>query len=454
MGGLNGLPRRLEEIVGPAHVLAGEAAARYAVDGVRPAVVAAPDSTETVAQVLAAASADRAAVVPWGGGTRMGLGALPRRVDLVLDLSRLNRVLDHEPADLTASVEAGIPLGALQAHLGAQGQFLALDPPRADAGTVGGILATNASGSIRQRDGTPRDLLIGVRVVHADGTITKAGGKVVKNVTGYDMNKLYVGSLGTLGVIVEATFKLAPRPAAERTWAVAFPSPSLAQEAAVRLAGSSLVPTRLELLSREVAAAASGAAGRRWPGGCALAVAFAGVPEAVEAQGERAVAIAKEMGGSEAERWEEAGHAAAWRHIRDFPWGPDEVPFGGVAVKVSVLLTDVAKALDLLGGVGHEAGVALRYVAEAGMGVLRVAFGERDLPPGTDPGRLAKGLESVRGQIAARHGSLVVLEAPAPVKAAMDVWGSVGKALDLMKAIKAQFDPHGILNPGRFVGGI
>ena len=206
-------------IVGVESVQAMSALDAYNVDGRAPWAVIIPGDINQLAAVLALAHREKLAVVPWGGGTTMAMGHPPERLDLVLSLARLDRVLEHEPADLTACVQAGITMAALQAQLGSRRQWWPVDPPLAATATVGGVLASNASGPKRLLYGTARDLLIGITVVHADGAISKAGGKVTKNVTGYDMMKLYIGSLGTLAVIAEATLKLRPIPLIqELTW--------------------------------------------------------------------------------------------------------------------------------------------------------------------------------------------------------------------------------------------
>src|SRR5262245_30606663 len=182
-------------------------------------------------------------VTPWGGGTRMAVGAPPGRAGLVLGLRRLARLLEHEPGDLTATAEAGMTFVAFQAELGQRGQWLSLDPPHADRATIGGILASNASGPRRHLYGTARDLLIGVTVVAADGTVIKGGGKVVKNVAGYDLPKLYIGSFGTLGVIAEATVRLRPRPDEDRLVVARFERIAEAGAAARTVMASDLIPS-------------------------------------------------------------------------------------------------------------------------------------------------------------------------------------------------------------------
>ena len=202
---------KLRGIVGPPHVLTGVDCGPYVVDGRSPEAVAFPGSKEEVAAVVLAAAEAEMPVTPWGGGTKMGIGAPPQRWGLVLALKRLNRLLEHEPGDLTATVEAGMTLGALQRELGGRGQWLSLDPAHPDEATLGGILSSNAAGPRRHLYGSCRDLLIGVTVVTAAGALVKGGGKVVKNVAGYDLPKLFIGAFGTLGVVVEATVKLRPR---------------------------------------------------------------------------------------------------------------------------------------------------------------------------------------------------------------------------------------------------
>lgn len=206
------LSQVLLESVGINNVLPQEERSLYTVDGIEPATVVLPSTVEELSQLLALANREGVKVVPYGGGTQMTLGNTPDSVDLVAGLSSMNGMIDHQPSDLTATVEAGMTLAKAQDSLAEAGQFLPLQAPSPEKATIGGILAAAHSGPMSLQYGSPRDWLIGIKVVNADGKVTKSGGRVVKNVTGYDMNKLYTGSLGTLGVIVEASFKLAPRP--------------------------------------------------------------------------------------------------------------------------------------------------------------------------------------------------------------------------------------------------
>jgi glycolate oxidase FAD binding subunit len=441
------LAKTLESIVGVEHLLADGEARRYAVDGVMPAMAVFPGSVEQVSATLAACSKAKAAVIPWGGGAHMGLGGVPKKVDVVLALRRMNQVLDHEPGDMTSTVQAGMIVDDFQSRLGRHGQFLSLDPPGAGRATIGGILAANASGPHRLRYGTARDLLIGLRVVHADGTVTKGGAKVVKNVTGYDMNKLYVGSLGTLGVIVEATFRLYPIPTTERTWVASFSTAAKAREAIGRILGSPLVPSAVELLNdtaaAEVARQPSPVSGLR---GVLLAVAIASVPEAVEAQLQSAQTMARESSG--ALILEGAVHEAFWAAVRNF--GPGEG--AAMVLKASVLLTKVAEAIERGEHLAAQRGLRVAIISEAGTGILRYYFRGDDDADGLK--RLAEVVDPLRAFAVEAKGSLVVLQAPPEVKAVVDVWGPAGKGFTLMRGLKEQFDPGHILNPGRFVGGL
>jgi glycolate oxidase FAD binding subunit len=441
------LVKTLEHIVGAEHLLAGGEARRYAVDGVMPGVAVFPGSVEQVSATLAACSKAKAAVIPWGGGTHMGLGGVPKKVDVVLALGRMNQVLDHEPGDMTSTVQAGMIVNDFQSRLGRHGQFLSLDPSGGARATIGGILAANASGPRRLRYGTARDLLIGLRLVDADGTVTKAGAKVVKNVTGYDMNKLYVGSLGTLGVIVEATFRLYPIPAVERTWVASFSTAAKAREVIGRILGSPLVPSAVEFLNdsaaTEVARHSNSISGLR---GVLLAVAIASVPEAVEAQLRSAQTMAREA--SDALILEGAGHEAFWAAVRDFDPGEGSA----MVLKASVLLTKVAEAVEQGERLAAQRGIRVAIISEAGTGIVRYYFRGDDGADGMK--RLAEVVDPLRAFAAEAKGSLVVLQAPPDVKALVDVWGPAGKGFMLMQGLKGQFDPGHILSPGRFVGGL
>jgi len=383
---------------------------------------------------MALAFAEGLAVAPRGSGSALDLGMPPARMDMMLDLSRLTGILDYVPADMVATVQAGVTLEVLGRELGKHGQMLPLDPYGGDSRTVGGALATSASGQRRFRYGTGRDLLLGARFVQADGTVTWGGSKVVKSVTGYDVPKLLVGSLGTLGVILEATLRLHPVQPAGGSWLLSFGSREAAGALVAAVLASSLEPERLawlgggtlERIGSERAVAA-------------VAVSVATVAEAVASQGAEIGSIASRLGARVT-----AIDDHAWRRLG-----------GALAAPIVVKVASEIRRLPFWAGeierVTARCGLSISLVGEAGNGVLRAA-----LDGGVSPDIWASEIViPLRGVLSAEGGSLVVERAPLDLKRAADVWGPIpGAALAVMKRLKAEFDPRGILNPGRFVGGL
>jgi glycolate oxidase FAD binding subunit len=401
-----------------------------AVDGVQAELVAEPASVEEASRVLAAASRAGKKVVVVGNGSKLGLGNPPERLDLLVSTRRLHRVLEHAAGDLVVEVEAGARLADLQAALAPSGQWLALDPPEPGA-TVGGVVAANASGPRRLRYGTVRDLIIGITVVLADGTVAHAGGKVVKNVAGYDLSKLFCGSLGTLGLIAEATFRLHPRPAAAAAVALQVDRIEQAGEAVRRLLRSTLVPSAIELTWYDR------------PG--LLTVVIEGIRPGVEAQAAAAADLLGEVG--ETEVLGPGGTEAALSQLGAPPWEKEEV-----GIKVAVPPAELPGAFADLGP-GFSWGLG-RLAAHAGTGVLKVGLTGPDPANADQLEAFAGFLVEARARLAVRQGTLVVAEAPPALKRAVDVWGPPGDAIELMRRVKRQFDPDRQMSPGRFVGGI
>lgn len=397
---------QLESIVGEGVLRAGD---EYAVDGVTPAVAVAPSTPEQVADVLRYANAERLAVIPWGGGSRVHVGNLPERYDVALSLSKLGGIVEHEPADLTVTCRAGTPLSALQERLAESGLMLPLGPMPDPRATVGGVLAANAFGPSRHAYGTARDFTIGLKVVTAEGRITRAGGRVVKNVAGYDLCKLYIGSLGTLGVIVEATFKLAPLPKAERTLAIGFPAATEACAFALPLRGEGL-PLRAAVLTREGDA-------------YVLTLQLAGASAAVNRADERIAAMASKSGAS----------------IVEPPHSTLPSADASLLCRVSVLPTRISALIDAI-----EALEGPRITALPTVGVLHAAW--------EAPDDASAHLEGLRAAVAPFKASVVVERCPPQVKREIDVFGKPPQAFALMREVKRRFDPNGVLSPGRFVG--
>jgi glycolate oxidase FAD binding subunit len=410
--------------------LAGSNRAALAVDGVLPRYVAAPDSAEEAARVLAWANEAKLAVVPRGGGTRMELGNLPRAYDLALSTQRLSRLLEHEPADLTVTVEAGLPLAELQDGLRAQGQFLPLDPPAGPGSTIGGVVAANASGPSRLRHGSARDLVIGMRVATTGGRLARSGGKVVKNVTGYDLNKLYIGSLGSLALIVELTFKVQPLPEAEATLLARFRDVAAACRCAYRVLRSPLTPTALEIAP----VARDGEA----PFG--LHAHLAGFGKPLDRMAADLAAFAREEGALGTELLDEPGAAAAWSALREGP--PPSAD--GTRLKIAVPLGQVAWAAGAAASAAGAHGLRAALVAGPGTGLLRVQIeGEGD--------HLAV-VRRLRAEAAERYGWVQVERCPLRLKSELDLLGEPGDSQPIMRRLKEQLDPGAIMSPGRFLG--
>ena len=396
-----------------------------AVLGVIPSIVVTPQSVDEVAGILAWANERGLKVAPCGSRTKLDRGAPPTACDILLDLSNLTGVVEHAAADMTVTVLAGTRLEELQATLAKEGQFLALDPPI--PGTVGGLIATADTGPRRLRYGGVRDLILGVTFVRADGIIARGGGKVVKNVAGYDMPKLLTGSLGTLGVVVQSTFRLHPLPTASSAVAKRVASAAEAWKAARQVLHSILVPTSVDYFSD--------------PDGedQVLAVRFESSPRSVEAQAQRASEL---LGG--AGLLDPDTQAATWSRLDDLV----RTDPADVLARLIAVPSDLPHLLASAQEDSARSGIGLSVVAHLGHGHALLRWHSPAPPAVVDL------LRDLRGMAEGREGNLVLWRAPAEVRSAVDVWGNPGDGIALMRRIKAELDPKATLNPGRFVGGI
>ncbi|MDG4829141.1 FAD-binding oxidoreductase [Solwaraspora sp. WMMD1047] len=405
-----------------------------AVAGVQPAYVAAPADTAETAALLRAAADHELAVTVRGGGTRQDWAAAPRRLDLVISTARLTGVVEHAAGDLIAVVRAGTPMTELADALGRAGQRLALDPPDPDnpGATIGGTVALNSSGPLRVLYGTVRDLLIGVTMVRADGVVAHAGGKVVKNVAGYDLGKLLTGSYGTLGLITECAFRLHPVPATAGWVSRRVDTPAAAGRLVAGVLGGQLVPAAIEVDAP--------------PGGdIEVAVLLEGTELGVQ---RRTAAAAGLLGGD----------AAAERRAPRW-WGRHPWPPGGVGLKLTAALSGVPELLAAARAAGDRHGLPVTLRGSAGAGVLYAGLPAPAADPagpnrpGDYPTVVGEIVDELRGAAREAGGHAVVLTAPAEVRDRIDLWGPV-PGLALMRRVKEQFDPAARLAPGRFVGGI
>jgi glycolate oxidase FAD binding subunit len=389
-----------------------------AVAGVPARFVAAPASTEQAAVVVRAAAAAGLAVVVRGGGTKLDWAAPPRRLDLVVDTRRLSGVVEHAAGDLIAVVRAGTPIDELREKLAPAGQQLALDTPLPGA-TVGGTVAVSTSGPRRMLYGTARDLVIGITVVRPDGVVAHAGGKVVKNVAGYDLGKLLTGSYGTLALITRVAFRLHPLPAADAVVIRRAPDAAEAGRLVAAVLAAQVVPSAVEV---------DAPAG----GGVEVAVLVEGTPAGVR---DRVATLRRLLGSAAAQ-----GRPAWWG---EHPWAA-----GDTGLKLTATLSTVPGLLAAARDAGERHGVTVAVRGSAGSGVLHAG-----LPGGAEPDAVAGVVDDLRAAARAAHGHAVVLTAPDAVRDRVDLWGPVD-GLALMRRVKDRFDPDGRFAPGRFVGGI
>jgi glycolate oxidase FAD binding subunit len=415
-----GLTEDLRRIVGPDNV--SEATEKDAVEGVEPDFVVEPGSVEEISAVMKLAAREGLAVAPRGGGTKMHIGDPPRRLDLIVSTARMNEVLEHTPGDQIVRLEAGVKLEDLQEHISDSDQMLAVDPPESGA-TIGGIVATNSSGPRRYRYGTVRDLIIGITVVLQDGTVAKAGGKVVKNVAGYDLSKLFTGSLGTLGVIATANFRLHPRPGAASTVAVEVTGPQQAQTAAQAIVHSQVEATAVELHYGENE--------KR------LAVLLESIPGGIEAKAETASFLLKQFGEVRALSDEDRLGPLTSPEVAD-----------EVVLKIGAPPVELAAVLESVLGAAERKGLAHpRITGHAGTGVTLVGFS------GENEDGAAGFVDELREIWVRRGGNVTLQRAPLTLKERVSTWDNGGDYLGLVRRVKEKFDPRGGMNPGRFLGG-
>ncbi|HZO71292.1 MAG TPA: FAD-binding oxidoreductase [Ktedonobacteraceae bacterium] len=444
MGEIEALATLLQNHVPAASLVTDTSILRdYTIDGVLPRLMVTPSSIDDLAHVVALADEHNLTVTVRGGGSSTNLGGLPERIDVLIETHKLTALLEHESPDLTCHVEAGITLADLQARLATKGQRLALDPPNAQQATIGGLLASNVSGPKRLRYGTARDLVIGLRVVQANGEISRSGGRVVKNVAGYDLNKLYIGSLGTLGIIVEANFKLHPLPAAERTLLLTYTNASDAMQTVTAIRGSLLTPAALELIDAGAASDMTDFFGLNLPGnGYTLAVNFEGSFASIDRQLNEARLMARkynalmgeDLAGEEQERF--------WGVVR-------ERMQGTLTCKVAILVSQIAPYLQHVEQICRRHELETAIVAHAGNGILYI-----ELRPGDAGQRVVEAIAELRLYAQEARGSLVVERCPVDLKRRISIWGDPGTDFPMMQRLKQQFDPKGTFVKGRFLGGL
>ncbi|MBU2498841.1 MAG: FAD-binding oxidoreductase [Proteobacteria bacterium] len=455
----------------------GETLGLYAVEGLRPWAVVFPESSEEISDVIRLAARENLSVVPWGSGSKISKGNVPGRLDLVLCTERLNKILDMDMGNLTLTAQAGVRFDAIQAALAGEenrcdlpytnqvtssdvavcsdranmGCFVPLMPPHTRTATLGGIIAANASGPTRLLHGLLRDLVLGVRYVASNGEIVGMGGKTVKNVSGYDVCKLMVGSHGSLGILCEMTLRILPLPERLATGLFSFQTLDGASRFVARIFDSRLLPAAVELMDGR-AWGFLGLEGGKSPGrgGYGVAVAMEGVDEAVGRMNSEIKEWALEAGALETRAFQEEADRCFWEaYCNQASRLSDEYP-NMVSVKLNYPVSVYAEIVEFAEA---SAPMDLTLFCHAGSGISRIHC----LVAGEGADLVDRTVSFLRGLLdrcAAHGGNMVIERAPIPLKKRLPVWGKPGGDLVVMKRIKEQMDPLGILSPGRFVGGL
>ena len=422
------------------------ACAAFAVDRVVPHHVVYPVSAEEVATTLCWAAEHELCVIPCRSVTKLSTGNPPRRYDLALSLKEMNRVWHYEPGDLTITAEPGMKFGDFQEFVGRQGLWLPLDPPGGGRTSLGGIVATNGAGPLRLAYGAPRDMVLGMKIATTEGKIIKAGGRVVKNVTGYDVGKLLIGSYGTLGVVVETSFKLSPLPPQRVSFALKAGTLGIARDLRRRILTSPITPARCVLIAGNAAQFAAGQP----------AVGESAEPELwLEVHGskrriERARRDLEDLAvaaGVKPEAVEPAQADVIWARVTDLEsWLTKDFP-GALVLKAT--LPDAASEELVSRAVQEAEGEKARCAifAQLGVGIVYICF-LSEFAVDAQAGLIRR----LRAATEAFAGALVIECCARAIKEEFDVWGAPGSDFALMKKLKAVWDPGSVLSPGRYLG--
>ena len=442
----------------------------YAIDGLIPSVVISPETAEQVAAVLQWAQGEKLAVLPRGSGTAIRLGSLAKRLDIVLSTSRLTQISEYDAANFTITAGAGLTCSQLAQVTAAHRQMLPLQYPFS-AATLGGLIATNAYNPKRLLYGGVRDLLLGLRIAFPSGEIAHFGGKVVKNVAGYDMCKLFVGSLGALGVIVESTFKVYALPERDETLLAEFPSLTQGASAVVQLTGTQLLPSQILLLNPT----ASGGLARQSAvqvaaGAALLLVNCEGMDEAVErqladitrmCQGHGASAVQVLSGETQLQLRQRlypvtqgrAGHTVS-PSAQPSPVVGQHAAGAVITVRLGTPPSQVYNLMEAAAQALNPIAPEIIIIGDCGMGLVTLCLRPDAFVAGAIETRLPPALHELRRVVVALGGYAVVESALPALKTPLEVWGPTPSSFALLRALKNRFDPEGVLSPGRFLGGL
>jgi glycolate oxidase FAD binding subunit len=447
---------KLNEVVGEANINQDpDVLKTYALDGKRPKLIVFPNAIDEVSKIVSFANQRHLTIIPMGNGTKMGMGGIPKRMDIVLSTTRLNRISDCDTDNLTLSVESGITLNEVQKKLGREGKgyFLPLDPPFIDKATLGGIVATNSSGPKRMLYGAVRDLIIGIKAVFPNGDIVISGGKTVKNVSGYDMSKLLIGSYGTLGIICEMTFKLLPLPEKEAALLVFFSKLEDADKFIHEILQSQFILASIEILNGMAMKKLKYPMPISTEENYLVAIGLDGVAESIDRQVSEMGEMGKKNGCLEISVLNLERYHSFWLAVRKFYEGLVEDHPNFVSLKSNFLISKYGEILTSYEKIGKESGMDCAFICHSGNGILYShVFTGKNVRSKVES--LIELIKRFTSEAVKYEGNLVVESSPLLVKKRINVWGESRSDYEVMRRLKEQIDPAVILNPGRFVGGI
>jgi len=458
----------------------GTVLAKYTVDNLRPRAVVFPRNAREVSEAVRMAGREHLSIVPWGSGTQIGMGNIPSRLDLVISSARMDHMLDVDTANLTITVEAGVRFRDIQARLATEedrcylpledlskdqdelicsdrsssGCFLPMDPPFSDTATIGGIVAANSSGPRRLLYRFPRDLLLGVRFVAPDGELVGTGGKTVKNVSGYDISKLMVGSYGSLGFICEMTFKLLPLPERMETSLLFFESFEDARALAEAVLDTPLVPAAVEVVNRSACQMLSyGHLTGIDRGPYAVAVAMEGFEPAVQRMKREVLDMAKGLGAKEDLSFAEDDHRRFWLAVSHLQTAADQRFSRAITCKLTYPISLTREVVGFAEKLLSDKDLNHTLMVHAGTGACVISL-SGDPEGGRGQGTAVTLIQDLLAHCRNKGGNLLIHSAPSDLKPRLKMWGEPGPDLLVMERIKRQLDPAGIFSPGRFVGGL
>lgn len=414
----------------------------HLIDDVSPTVALSPLSTEQISESLSKASEYDLKVCPIGGATRLAIGNKPTQYDVALTLNKLDKVIDYKPSDLSITVQAGITLGKLQKQLQKNNQFLPISAPLAQRSTIGGILAIGTSGSLTWLNGTLRDLVTGMKTVHPDGVISKSGGQVMKNVSGYEMSRLHIGGLGTIGIISEVSLKVMPKPQNEVSIMTTFASQSDAFNASMSIFHSKINKLSLSYINP---GALHHLNIKSIKPGHLIAVRLFGKKLSLKRCVDEVESLLKQHNPKTVSQIEGQEQGDVWQKIADFGWSSDTRPY--LSMRISLPPNTVGDILGSLESTTITKGLMPGLSTQIGHGTI--LFNVYDVSKNPDQKKFEEIVSDVRRLVRQRRGTAVVEQAPEFIKEEFGVWDGFEQNEKTFKILKSTYDPLNILNPGR-----